>query len=433
MCHGVFDVLHPGHLAHLTEAKSYGDILVVSVTDDAFVNKGPGTPLFPLHKRMEQLAALEVVDYVIGVFQDGSGPTITALKPHLYVRGAEYVRENKPLSSEEVEACAAVEAKTRFTAAEHDSSTRVSAASFSVYPETTERWLQDFGARHSAEEVFSSLDKIAGLSVLVISHNEREIRKYVEPFPLIPENYSIGTKVVQKIEVQGAGNVVLQHVKGFVAKAQMLTQKVPVIEENFVDANNMRDLLSAQDRTPDFWLRGEETDFTETLRKAIPDKDVVIVVDYGHGLVTPSIQATLESQSRFLAATVKAYPTKLGFNNASKYNRMDYFCLTELEYNLAASHSPHPFAPEKVMISKGKRGSDYLGYSAPSFAVRVADTVGCGDAILALTAPLVAIDTDPEIVNFVGQAAAAIQCEILFTTRSIKPAVLRKFIARLLA
>ena len=433
MCHGVFDVLHPGHLAHLNEAKSYGDILVVSVSDDRFVNKGPGTPIFPLHRRMEQLTALEVVDYVVGVFENTSGPTITMLKPDLYVRGSEYVREKKPLSPEEIEACAQIGAETRFTVAEHDSSARVSAMAFSVYPEATEQWLQDFKTRHSVDEVFAFLDQIAGRRVLVISHNEKCICRYVEPFTLIPESYSKGTRVVQKIEVQGAGNVVLEHVRGFVAQASMLTQKVSVIEENFLDAEDKHYLLSAHDRPREFWLEGEEAKYAEALKKTLPHVDVAIVVDYGLGLVTPRIQEIIESQSQFLAATVKAYPTKFGFNDASKYNRMDFFCLTQLEYNLAANRSSGIFAPEKVMITRGKQGSEFGGYFCPSLAVSVVDTVGCGDAILALTAPLVAAGTHPELVNFVGQVAAAIQCETLFTTKPVEPTVLRKFIGRLLA
>ena len=46
LCHGVFDVLHYGHVAHLNTAKNFGDILVVSITDDVFVNKGPDRPIF---------------------------------------------------------------------------------------------------------------------------------------------------------------------------------------------------------------------------------------------------------------------------------------------------------------------------------------------------------------------------------------------------
>ena len=46
LCHGVFELIHPGHLRHFKEAKSHGDILVVSITPDKFVNKGPGRPFF---------------------------------------------------------------------------------------------------------------------------------------------------------------------------------------------------------------------------------------------------------------------------------------------------------------------------------------------------------------------------------------------------
>ena len=46
LCHGVFDVLHIGHLKHFKEAKEYGDILIVSITPNKFVNKGPGRPIF---------------------------------------------------------------------------------------------------------------------------------------------------------------------------------------------------------------------------------------------------------------------------------------------------------------------------------------------------------------------------------------------------
>src|SRR5580692_10159440 len=63
-CHGVFDVLHAGHLAYFESAKRSGDILVVTVTADNFVNKGPGRPYFPGQVRMEMLAALSTVDYV---------------------------------------------------------------------------------------------------------------------------------------------------------------------------------------------------------------------------------------------------------------------------------------------------------------------------------------------------------------------------------
>jgi len=63
-CHGVFDLLHPGHILHFQAARGLGDILVVTITRDAYVDKGPGRPVFKERLRAESLAALEVIDYV---------------------------------------------------------------------------------------------------------------------------------------------------------------------------------------------------------------------------------------------------------------------------------------------------------------------------------------------------------------------------------
>ena len=62
LCHGVFDLLHIGHIKHFNEAKNLGDILIVTVTPDKYVNKGPNRPIFPLAARMESISALKDVD-----------------------------------------------------------------------------------------------------------------------------------------------------------------------------------------------------------------------------------------------------------------------------------------------------------------------------------------------------------------------------------
>ena len=63
MCHGVFDLLHIGHLNHFEEAKKFGEILIVSITDDAFVKKGPNRPVFKSYERSKMICALSYVDY----------------------------------------------------------------------------------------------------------------------------------------------------------------------------------------------------------------------------------------------------------------------------------------------------------------------------------------------------------------------------------
>ena len=63
-CHGVFDLLHIGHIKHFSEAKKKGDILIVTLTSDEFVNKGPNRPAFKISHRLESISSLEDVDYV---------------------------------------------------------------------------------------------------------------------------------------------------------------------------------------------------------------------------------------------------------------------------------------------------------------------------------------------------------------------------------
>ena len=82
-CHGVFDLLHIGHIRHFEEAKSYGDLLVVTVTADAHVNKGSNHPAFTSELRLQALASLEVVDYVAENSWPTAVETIKILKPDI--------------------------------------------------------------------------------------------------------------------------------------------------------------------------------------------------------------------------------------------------------------------------------------------------------------------------------------------------------------
>lgn len=89
-CHGCFDFLHIGHVWHLEAAKKMGDVLVVTVTSDRYVNKGPERPLFPVQQRAEMLAALECVDYVSIVDAPTAEKAILTIAPDMYVKGTDY-------------------------------------------------------------------------------------------------------------------------------------------------------------------------------------------------------------------------------------------------------------------------------------------------------------------------------------------------------
>jgi rfaE bifunctional protein nucleotidyltransferase chain/domain len=89
-CHGCFDLMHPGHIKHFQAAKKMGNVLVVTISPDKYVDKGPGRPVFPQQLRAESIAALECVDYVAVNKWPTAENTIRLLKPDIYVKGQEF-------------------------------------------------------------------------------------------------------------------------------------------------------------------------------------------------------------------------------------------------------------------------------------------------------------------------------------------------------
>ena len=89
-CHGCFDLMHPGHIRYFQAAKAMGDILVVTVTPDRYVDKGPGRPVFAESLRAASIAALACVDYVSINRWETAEETLRLLRPHFYVKGQEF-------------------------------------------------------------------------------------------------------------------------------------------------------------------------------------------------------------------------------------------------------------------------------------------------------------------------------------------------------
>ena len=90
MCHGAFDIMHFGHIEHFTQAKKLGDILIVSVTKDEFIKKGPKRPFFNIDIRCNTLAALELVDYVVISDSAIAVKNILTIEPSIYCKGSDY-------------------------------------------------------------------------------------------------------------------------------------------------------------------------------------------------------------------------------------------------------------------------------------------------------------------------------------------------------
>src|SRR5216117_2099235 len=147
-CHGVFDLLHIGHIKHLEAARKLGDLLVVTLTPDRYVNKGPHRPAFPERLRAEALASLACVSFVAINEWPTAVETIHRLRPDFYVKGA----GGKLVLTDE-ETFSASTLINRF---------------MDVFTPETRTFLEQFRARHTPEDIVGYLQAIRKLKVLIV-------------------------------------------------------------------------------------------------------------------------------------------------------------------------------------------------------------------------------------------------------------------------
>ncbi len=116
-CHGCFDLMHPGHIKYFQSAKKMGDVLVVTVTPDEYVDKGPDRPVFSQDLRAESIAALECVDYVAINKWPTAEQTLGLLRPNYYVKGQEFenLEDKTGKLQKEYQVLKEIEAEMRFT------------------------------------------------------------------------------------------------------------------------------------------------------------------------------------------------------------------------------------------------------------------------------------------------------------------------------
>ena len=100
LCHGVFDLVHVGHIEHFKKAKTYGDILVVTITTDRFINKGPDRPYFSSKLRQAFLQSIEYIDYVAEVDSPSALLSIKSIKPDFYCKGKDYIDKKKDITNQ---------------------------------------------------------------------------------------------------------------------------------------------------------------------------------------------------------------------------------------------------------------------------------------------------------------------------------------------
>ncbi|MDR3623835.1 MAG: PfkB family carbohydrate kinase [Chlamydiales bacterium] len=480
-CHGVFDLLHPGHIRHLAEAKKQGDKLIVTLTPDRFVNKGPGRPAFNEQLRCETLAAIVAVDYVVLNETADAVSCIQKIKPDVYVKGVEYVDHAADVTgkiSEEVSAVNSVGGKVHYTDdIVFSSSSLINRYIDPVAPVVTE-FLEKIKKEYRIEDVIRAIDGLSTLKVLVVGDAIIDEYQYVSPLGQSGKGLHMAARCLEKEVFLGGSLIVANHVAGFAGQVDLITsvgrecphlqfihqaldpkvgkqftyidKATTLTKKRYVlkDGKTLSKLFETYS-TNESLLTSEQTEeIVADLRVHAKEYDVVIACDFGNGFTNPKIVEALSLAPTFLAVNTQTNSGNRGFNVVTHYKRADFISLNEPELRLAAHdrHNPLEDVVEKVAhklncpsvaITRGVEGVECYAretssFTIPALTTNVIDRIGAGDSFLAIASLGLAKGYSFPLSGFLGSVAAAMDVQIVGNRESVQKAPFCKYVTRLL-
>jgi cytidyltransferase-like protein len=476
-CHGTFDLIHPGHIYHLEEAKAYGDVLVVTITAEKFVNKGPGRPYFNDQMRSRSMAALACVDYVILVPYAAAVEAIECVRPHSYCKGREYAEAGSDVTgniSDDVAAVQRVGGQIHYLGSVVFSSSKLINTHFEHVPSEVKKICRELAKKHTADSVREAVDNFSKLRVLVIGDIIFDKYSYVRVQGLTSKNRILSGRYLYDDVQAGGALAVFNHIKQFtpnvrlaalmgeeswglnllrqsVSVAQDLVVRDPdfttIIKQRFVEPTGVDKELSKLFSVNFIDAEPPKLPLQEKLLagilQALPEVDLVVVADFGHGVMSELVRECVQEKATFMALNCQTNSNNHGFNIIShQYQRADCFSLDEQELLLSSARRHVDFVHEMENLRKKlKASSAWLTRGAvetigvaegvspfvclPLESV-VRDTVGAGDAFFSVAALAAAQKLPIELSTFVGQLAGAQAIKIVGNSEPISKSTLLK-------
>lgn len=473
LCHGVFDLLHPGHFQHFKEASNLADLLIVSITADAFVNKGPGRPLFSSEIRANTLAQLEMIDYVIISEQTNAETVINLIKPDYYVKGSEYSSPEDDVTGMIVKEKTAIESYggiIHFTGGMTSSSSLLINKFYSSVDTQTQNWLNEFKETDGYESVLGSLEKISNLKVLILGETIIDQYTFCTPLAKSSKDPILAFHQHETNYFPGGVLAIANSSSSWAPKTKVITfsGKNDQILGNFgnkINANIECEYISANDRPTilkhryvdtasntrvfEYYNFSELELSSETSKKVlnsisseIGNFDLVIAADYGHGYFSKAIISLIEAKSSFLAVNTQANAGNRGFNTIAKYSKVDLISIngSELQLELRDRNPNYIHIVPKIIQEKnasyavvtlGSEGllvfDDKGNYEkVPAFATKIVDKVGAGDSVFIIASLLAKVDAPLKVIGFLANLVAAHEVSQLGHQKSLERSDLLK-------
>jgi rfaE bifunctional protein kinase chain/domain/rfaE bifunctional protein nucleotidyltransferase chain/domain len=460
LCHGVFDLLHYGHLKHFETAKKQGDVLFVSVTHDQFIDKGFNRPFFKNQQRLESLSSISDIDYIILSNSKTAINIINKIKPKIYCKGPDYKNQKDDITGEiknEISALKKNKGKLFITNDRAYSSSSILNDVASPFNPEQKKFIQNIKKSINKVDINSQIKKLEDLKVLVIG--ETIIDKYVfcealgksgkEPHlvlrDLYEESYLGGVIAIARNISSFCKKVTILSCLGKDKKLDFVKNKLSknisykyfiksnsptIVKKRYIDKVSNSKILGVYSLNDELLNSKEDAKFKNMISREIKKYDVVVVSDYGHGLISNSTAKIICKSSKFLALNAQSNSSNIGYHTIQKYNNIDCVVLNEqeLRHELRDKNEKVETLAKKLtrvlniknlVITRGTDGAFLFDskkkdiFNSPAFASKVVDKVGAGDTMLSIIALLIKSRSHHLLSLFIGSLAGAISVERL--------------------
>jgi cytidyltransferase-like protein len=476
-CHGTFDLIHPGHIIHFEESKRMGDKLIVTVTGEKFVNKGPGRPYFNDELRLKSLVALESVDYVSIIPYPAAVEAIEAVRPDIYCKGKEYENVQDDVTgniADDIKTVEAIGGIICYTGSVAFSSTKLLNGNFTTQSSKVKSFCQSISKRYKPSELRDMVDSFAELQVLIIGDIIFDEYETVQVQGLTSKNQIISGRHLYSNQQAGGALAVYRHTLNFTQNVQFVSvigtepwvekkirkfvsvnhDKIIRCEEftsvrklRFVepyrDGNSLNKLFSVNYLNESEISKSAETKILDSLDQIIQNFDLILVMDFGHGLMTQKIRKSVQEKAAFISLNCQTNSYNHGYNIIDRqYCRADSFSLDETEVKLSCGIKKPNFTQELAKLKNllGAKyswltrgsvetigiGPDEQESQCPPFENDPVDPVGAGDAFCTIASLAAAKGLPIDASTFLAQMAGAQAVKIIGNSEAIKKANLLK-------
>ena len=458
MCHGVFDLVHPGHIRHLVYAKDKADILIASLTADAHITKAHYRPFVPQDLRALNLAALEMVDYVIVDPNPTPIEHIGRIQPDYFAKGYEYVDGGlNPKTAHELDALKSYGGDILFTPGDivYSSSHLIESGPPNI---AIEKLLALMEAENlTFDRLRQIIKQFEGQTIHVVGDTIVDSLTYTTMIGGMTKTPTPSVRYDNRVDFIGGAAVVAKHLRAAGAKVTFSTVLGDDSLKDFVLeglAESGVEVLPIIDQTRptthknafvcgDYRLLKVDTLDNRSISDADAEKitghirnasaRAVVFSDFRHGIfnrrtipvltdaIPQGIYRVADSQVASRWGNILEFK---GFDLLTPNEREARFSLADQDTGVRPLAAKlHEEADCKTVILKlgdrgllacrvGKEGDPRTFFVIDSFVEHVVDAVGAGDALLAYATLSMLVDSSVVAASILGSFAAALECEV---------------------